>query len=47
MKQIIKENDDWVIEKDDENSVVVISFFEDGHYVDDISISYDELKFVK
>lgn len=47
MKQTIKENDDWTIQRDDENRVVIISYFEEGHYFDEISISYDELNFMK
>ena len=47
MKQIVKENDDWIIQKDDENRVITISYFEDLHYKDEISIPYDELSFVK
>lgn len=47
MKQIIKENDDWVIEKDDEKRKIIVSYFEDFHYKDEISIPYDELNFIK
>lgn len=47
MKQVIKESDDWIIQKDDEERVIIISYFEEFHYKDEISISYDELGFLK
>lgn len=47
MKQVIKETDDWVIEKDDEKREITISYFEEFHYKDEITITYDELNIAK
>jgi hypothetical protein len=43
MRKKILETEDWIVEKDEDNRVVIVSSFEGNHFRDDISISYEDL----
>lgn len=43
MWKITKENEDWTIIKNNEQKVLTVAHFEDGHFCGDIALSYDDL----
>lgn len=43
MTKILVDNDDWIIKYNTETNQLNIAYFEDFHFVDDITISLDEL----
>lgn len=43
MRETIVENEDWTVQKDEEKKVMIVSYFEDGHFRDEIIIPYDKL----
>jgi hypothetical protein len=44
MREKIREDENWVIQKDDHQKRIIISYFEDGHFREELFIPYDELR---
>jgi hypothetical protein len=43
MRKLILETDEWMVHKDEEKQVLIVSYFEEGHFKNDIFIPYQDI----
>ena len=44
MRETLFENENWVLQKSDDKKVMTVSYFEENHFREDLTISYDDLR---